>query len=304
MSKGIFYILASGLSFLVVNFFVKIIGQGPDGDVLPSPVKLPTHELVFFRSIVSFIISFYFIKKNKLTLLGNNRKWLLIRGFSGMIALTMFFYTIDHLPMAIAATIQYLAPLFTVILAVFILNEKVKFLQWLFISVAFIGTLLIGLANFFQEDATAKISWFWIGIGVLSSLFTGLAYNSILKAKETEHALNIVVYFPLIGIPVMGIWCLFDFVMPQGIVWFYLIIIGVFTQIAQMAMTKAFQSGNASTISPFQFVGSIYALLVGYFIFDGQLSLAILVGMFFILLGVVMNIFVKGNKISSSKPLS
>ena len=293
MGKAIFYIIASGLSFLVVNFFVKILGQGPDSLIFPTTEKIPTHELVFFRSIVSFLISLYFIKKNKLSVLGNNRKWLLIRGFSGMIALTLFFYTIDHLPMAIASTVQYLAPLFTVILAVFIMKESVSKWQWVFIILAFFGAIIMGLSNLVVKDVTVQISWFWLGIGVVSAFFSGLAYNSILKAKETEHTLNIVIYFPMLGIPVMGIWCLFDFVMPHGLSWLYLLVIGVFTQIAQIAMTKAFQIGEASTISPFQFIGSIYALLVGYFIFEEKLTTAVLIGIVLILIGVISNIIVK-----------
>lgn len=229
-------------------------------------------------------------------MLGNNRKWLLIRGFSGMIALTLFFFTIDHLPIAIASTIQYLAPVFTVILAVSIMKEKVGKWQWLFIIIAFVGALIIGLSNLFNNNESQSISWFWLIIGVISAFFSGLAYNSILKAKQTEATLNIVIYFPMLGIPVMGIWCLFDFVLPHGISWFFLLIIGVFTQIAQIAMTKAFQIGEANTIAPFQFVGSIYALLVGYFIFDEQLSFAILVGLILILVGVISNIIFKQEK--------
>lgn len=292
--------MISGLCFLIVNFFVKILGQGPESKIFPTNERIPTHELVFFRSIVSFTISYYFIKKNKLTLLGNNRKWLLIRGFSGMIALTLFFYTIDHLPIAIASTIQYLAPVFTVVLAVFIMKEMVNKWQWIFILLAFLGAIVMGLSNFFNTNSSIEISWFWLLIGVISAFFSGLAYNSILKAKQTEATLNIVIYFPMLGIPVMGIWCFFEFILPTGISWLFLLLIGIFTQIAQIAMTKAFQIGEANTIAPFQFIGSIYALLVGYFIFDENLSAAVLVGIVLILVGVVFNLLFKHQSIKDN----
>ena len=64
MHKGILYIVLSGLSFLVVNFLVKIMGAGPEQQLLPGTQKIPAHELVLARSIISFVIS-YFILKNR-----------------------------------------------------------------------------------------------------------------------------------------------------------------------------------------------------------------------------------------------
>lgn len=293
MQKAILYIIGSGLSFLIVNFFVKILGNGPDSEILPTTTAIPAHELVLFRSIISFTISFYLMKRKNIPILGTNKKWLLIRGFSGMIALTMFFYTIHHLPIAVASTIQYLAPIFTVILAIFIVSEKVLKLQWIFIIIAFSGAVLIGLSNFFSQSNTKEISLFWVITGVISAFFSGLAYNAIMKLKSTETPLNIVVYFPMLSIPIMGIWCLFDFEMPYGIAWLYILIIGIFTQIAQVALTKAFSMGDANTLAPFQYLGSIYALILGYMVFDEKLSFYALMGIVLILLGVVLNLLSK-----------
>lgn len=293
MKKGIIYIIISGLSFFVVNFFVKILGAGPSSKVLATSAKIPPHELVFFRSIISFLISFYLMKLRGIPVLGTNKKWLTIRGLSGMIALTLFFYTIHELPIAVASTIQYLAPIFTIILAIFLLKEKVKLLQWFFISMAFVGAVLIGLSDLLLDEPTGKISLFWLGIGIISAFFSGIAYNAIWKLKPTETPLNIVSYFPMLAIPIMGIWCLFDFVLPTGIAWFYILIVGIFTQIAQVAMTKAFHYGDANSITPFQYLGSIYALILGYTVFNETLSFYALSGIGLILIGVLLNLWAK-----------
>jgi drug/metabolite transporter (DMT)-like permease len=291
--KGILYIIASGLSFLIVNFFVKILGNGPASEVFPTSAKLPAHELILFRSIISFVISFSIMKYRGIPILGTNRKWLMTRGLSGMIALTMFFYTLHHLPLAVASTIQYLAPVFTVVLAVFIMKEKVLTSQWFFIIIALFGAFTIGLSDFFEPENQQSISVFWILIGILSAFFSGLAYNSISKLRETEETLNIVIYFPMLSIPIMSIWCLVDFAMPQGIAWLYILIIGVFTQIAQVALTKAYSYADANSVAPFQYLGSIYALLLGYLIFEERLSIFAIAGIILILVGVVLNILVK-----------
>ena len=214
--------LASGLCFVAVNFFVKILGAGGEQDIIESVQRYPAHELVLARSIVSFAISLFIIKRKKIPVFGVNKKWLLIRGLAGTIALTMFFYTIHHLPIALATIIQYLAPIFTVILAMILLKEKVKAIQWFFI-----------------------------------------------------------------------IW---DFTWPQGIEWFLLLIIGIFTQLAQISLTKALHLGSAATITPFQYLGAIYMFLTGYFVFDERLSFIVNVGIAIILSGVLLNAVVKGRK--------
>jgi drug/metabolite transporter (DMT)-like permease len=270
------------------------MGTGPQQDLFPGMQKFPAHELVLARSIISFLLSYLVIRNKGLTLFGNNKKWLIIRGLAGMTALTIFFYTIHYLPLAIASTIQYLAPVFTVIFAMIILKEEVKKLQWLFIGIAFIGVGMISFNNYLTGSAEAiKIDYFWLGMGILSAAFSGIAYTAIVKLKATDTPINIVIYFPMLSIPVMSIWCLFDFTMPQGIEWVLMIIIGIFTQIAQVMLTKALHEDKASVITPFQYLGAIYASLLGYFVFFEKLSWIVYAGIALILLGVVVNALLK-----------
>jgi len=294
LKKGIFYIILSGLSFLIVNFFVKLFGIGPTNNVIPGLQKIPAHELVLARSIISFSISSVVILNRGLPFFGNNKKWLTIRGISGMMALTIFFQSIQHMPIAVASTVQYLAPIFTMIFAFFILKEKILKIQWVFVVLAFFGVILIGFNGFFQSVSSIQLDPFWLGFGVISAAFSGIAYVSIVKLKETDQPINIVSYFPMLAIPVMSIWCLFDFVMPKGIEWLILLIIGICTQIAQVSLTKALHFESSSLIMPFQYLGSIYALLVGYLILDERLNTVVIIGVFVILSGVILNTLVKG----------
>ena len=94
--------ILSGICFAIINFFVKILGAGPNQDLVDGIQHYPGHELVLARSIVSFVISYSILKSRKLPIWGNNKKWLLIRGVSGTIALTIFFYTIQNLPLVYA----------------------------------------------------------------------------------------------------------------------------------------------------------------------------------------------------------
>ncbi len=288
--------IGSGLCFMFVNFFVKILTNGPTNSLLSVYSTFPIHELVLFRSIISFTISAFILKRRKLPIIGSNKKWLLIRGTAGMIALTLFFYTIHKLPIAISSTLQYLAPIFTLLFATIWLKEKIKWLQWICIIIALSGVFLIGIGENSSENINIihSLSNFnWIIIGVISAIFSGLAYVSVVKLKTTEQPLHVVIAFPMISLPVMAIWSYFDFVLPFGIEWIYVLLLGVFTQIAQVFMTKAFMYGDVAIVSPFQYLGSIYAILVGTFLFDEILLLSSFTGIFLILIGVLLNILVK-----------
>ena len=301
MKKGILFIVLSGLSFLVVNFLVKLFGMGSEQTIFVGLQKIPVHELVLSRSIISFTISFFIIKRKKLPLFGVNKKWLLIRGFAGMIALTIFFETIHQLPIAVASTIQYLAPIFTMFFTLVLLGERIFKLQWLFVLIAFIGVTFIGLNALILKSNPVKLDFFWLTLGVISAAFSGIAYTAIVKLKETDNPINIVSYFPMLSIPIMSVWCFFDFVMPKGIEWILLLVIGVFTQIAQVLLTKALHQESASLITPFQYLGSIYAMLMGYFIFDERLNILIIIGVALILVGVVANTLIKAFKRNEAK---
>ena len=270
-SKGVLYMLISSISFALVNLCIKFL---PD---------IPVNELVFFRSVISISICFYMIKRLGLPLFGNNKKWLLGRGIFGVSALTLFFFTLKGLPLASATTIQYLSPAFTVFFAIFIIGERVKAIQWLLFGIAFSGVWLIkqGGENDLQND--------YIWMGVLSACLSGIAYNCIIKCKFTDHPVTVVMYFPLVAIPIMGVWCFFEWVTPVGYEWGLLLIIGILTQIAQVSMTKALHSANSGRIMPIKYVGAIWAIIIDLFILHESLEFVAYIGIGMVILGVLLN---------------
>jgi|TARA_R110000737_G_scaffold164641_2_gene192307 drug/metabolite transporter (DMT)-like permease len=288
MLLGIRYILLSGLSFIFVNFLVKLLSGNSEASEYFHFESYGAHELVFFRSLVSFAISAFVIKKKKIPFFGNNKPWLFVRGIAGVIALTIFFFTLQNLPLAVASILQYLSPIFTVILAALILKEKIFKLQWILILLAFCGVILIAFENFLPESGV-QINPLWMILGIVSAFFSAIAYVAIVKLKNTDKPITIVLYFPMLALPFTGIWCLFDFVTPVAWEWLVLLLIGVFTQIAQILMTKALHTADTAKIVPFQYLGAIYAILIGWFVFDERLNGIPIIGMFIIIICVILN---------------
>ncbi|MCC5924626.1 MAG: DMT family transporter [Crocinitomicaceae bacterium] len=297
MNKGILYILLSGLCFMIVNIFVKILALGDQQPFFQNLQSYPVHEIILFRSVITFIMCYAIIRQKRIPFFGYNHKWLVIRGVFGTAALTLFFYTLGALPIAIATTVQYLSPIFTVLIATYLLKEKVNKVQWIFFLLAFFGVIGISLSKFLSEDVkTAYIQPFWVLMGVLSAALSGVSYNAIVKCKNTDEPVTIVMYFPLIAIPIMTVFSFYEFVVPKGVEWLILLIIGVFTQFAQILMTKALHAENTATVTPFKYFGSIYAFFIGFFLFDEIISMVGILGIIFILTGVLGNTYFRVRK--------
>jgi len=278
ITPGIKYMLISSLFFSVMNLLVKMVPH------------IPAIEIVFFRSIISLALSYLILMRERVNVFGNNKKILISRGMTGAVALILYFITLQVIPLASAVTIQFLSPIFTSIMGIFIVKEKVKPWQWLFFAIAFGGVVVI-------QGFDPRIPVYIGLLGVVSSFFSGLSYNFIRKMSTKEHPLVIVFYFPLVTMPITGIYCLLFWVQPQGIEWLILIMIGVMTQFAQYFMTRAYQSEELSKVSPLKYFGVLYALLLGYVFFDETFSWVTYVGMIMVVIGVILNVWYKQRKI-------
>ncbi len=271
LSKGVRYMLMATFFFSLMNVCVKLVSH------------LPAVEVIFFRSVVSLVMSYVAIRRQKLNIWGNNPKTLVLRGTAGAGALILFFITLHNMPLATAVTVQYLSPIFTTILGVFIVKERVKPWQWVFFALSFAGVLVV-------EGVDTRVSPLYLGLGVVSALLSGLAYNFIRKLNTQEHPLVIVFYFPFITLPIALIYSAFDWVQPQGWDWAILLFVGVLTQLAQYYMTMSYQAEELSKVANLNYIGIIYALVFGFILFDETFKLGAYLGMALVLTGVILNI--------------
>ena len=275
-SPGVRYMLLATFFFGLMNAAVKLLGH------------IPAVEIAFLRSVVSLIMAFGIIRFHRIPLPGNNRKALLLRGLFGSSSLVLFFITLQHMPLASAVTVQYLSPIFTAIMGITMVKEGVKPLQWLFFLISFSGVVMVqGFDN--------RIEPVFLLVGIGSAFFAGLAYNTIRQLKQTEHPLVITFYFPLVSLPVTLLLMIgTDWVSPTWNDWLVLLFIGIAAQTAQYYMTRAYQSSDEiSKVASLKYVGVVYALTFGYFIFGETYPAAAYAGMMIVIVGVIFNVWYK-----------
>jgi drug/metabolite transporter (DMT)-like permease len=270
-TKGVRAMLFSTLAFFAANVCVKQVAH------------IPAMETVFFRCAVATVFCVYGLRRAKASLIGTNHTILLLRGVFGTTALYCFFVTLQQMPLASAMTIQYLSPIFTATIAIFVLKEKVRSMQWLFYAIAFGGVLLI-------ERFDTRISPFYLALGVLSAFCSGMAYNFVRSLRGKEHPLTVVLHFQLVGAIVGLISLFFQWETPQGWDWFYLFLVGVFSQLGQILLTNALQRERIAGVAIINYTGLIYALTIGWFVFGEEQSIIALAGMLLVVIGVLLSV--------------
>ena len=263
---------------LLASFFFALMNVGVK--YLPH---LPAVEIAFFRSLASLVVSFAWIRLLHVSLPGKDIPRLILRGVFGAGSLILYFITLQRMPLASAVTIQFLSPVLTTVFGIFIVKESVRPVQWLFFAMAFAGVFII--EGFDTRVDTLDV---WIGIG--SAVCSALAFNTIRLLRDMEHPLVIILYFPLITLPISGFFMMDDFIMPHPSDWPVLFLIGVFAQIAQYFMTRAYQGDPLSKVSSMKYLGIIYALIFGFVLFDETFSWEVYAGIVVVLTGVVMNL--------------
>jgi len=272
LTNGVRSMFLSTLAFSLANVFVKQVSH------------IPAMEVVFFRCGIATIFCFVGLYRAGADWKGSNRTMLALRGLFGTTALYLFFSTLQNIPLASAMTIQYLSPIFTSIIAIFLLHERVRSLQWLFYAIAFGGVLLI-------ERFDARISPFYLGIGVFSAFCSGMAYNLVRSLRGKEHPLTVVLHFQLVGAIVGLIGILFEWRTPQGWDWLFLFLIAALSQLGQIFLTNALQREPVAGVAIVNYSGLVYGLSIGSTVFGEEQTAVSMSGMLLVVFGVLLSVF-------------
>lgn len=285
MPISVWYMLISALGFALMAACVKAV----------SVYGIPVLEIVAARAIVSVVISYFDIKRKKISVWGNNKPLLISRGAVGAVALFFVYYAIATLPLAEATILQYLHPVFTAILAVIFLKEKVQRSTLLCIVISLLGLGVMVSPNIQLSGMynTMPYSWLSIGAAILGAFGSAVAYVLVKKLTKTEDSSVIIFYFPFISLPISIVLLGSDFVMPSLPALGLLLFIGIFTQIGQVGLTKALHSEDANKATAYAYVQVVFSVIIGWVWFNELPLITTLIGGGLVISGALINVIWK-----------
>ncbi len=274
ISKGVRYMMIAALAFSVMGALIKQVNH------------IHIVQIVFFRSIITAATCTVLLTKKKVSLLGENQFLLILRSILGLISMTLFFITIQRIPFGASVTLRYLAPFFSIILAVWLLKEKANWMQWIFFVLAIVGV-------FIMKGFDTRIDNLSLFYSLTSAVLVAGVYVTIKKIGNSEHPLVIINYFMGITTIISGI-LLFFFWEPVTMYELgVLVLVGVMGYFGQRFMTISLQVESIVNVAPFKYLELVYAFAIGYFIFGEGYSWMSLIGICCILIAVIANFKVK-----------
>lgn len=252
--------LLASLSFAVMGGFAKTVSE-----------VLPPVEVTFFRNVFGVALVGFAIYKSPLKQIGGKPLLLLFRGTMGFVALLAYFYIIAYIPLGEAVTYNKTSPIFVAIFAYLFLNEKLGKGAILAIIIGFVGIVLIAQpqgGTFDKYDI----------LGIFSGVGAALAYTSIRELRAYYDTRAIVMSFMGVGTvapvllmlfspyvnPPSGLDFMFaEFVMPEGMIWLYVVIMGLSATASQVLMTKAYELTKAGIVGTISYSNIVFALIIG-----------------------------------------
>jgi len=286
-SIGLRYMLLSALGFALMAVCVKLVhARG-----------IPVLEIVAARALVSLVLSYIDVRRKKISLFGTHYYLLLARGAVGAAALVSVYSAVTILPLAEATVLQYLHPMFVAILALLFLGERFNVQLVFVIGLSFVGVLFVVEPPWVFGGAASSLNSFGVTMALLGAFGSAIAYVLVRKLSALEDSSVIIFYFPMIALPMSIILLGDDAVWPgDAYTWLLLLLVGVFTQVGQVGLTKSMQTEAAARATAFSYVQVLFALVFGVIVFNEWPSASALIGAALIISGALLNVFLKQKK--------
>jgi drug/metabolite transporter (DMT)-like permease len=268
--RGILYKICSVLIFIVMSSLIKA-------------AHVPPGEAVFFRSFFAIpVIVGWLVWQGELatgfrTANPMGHVW---RGLVGTTAMGMGFAGLGYLPLPEVTAIGYAAPLMVVILAAMFLGEEVRAFRIASVVLGLTGVLIV-LSPRLTITAGAPVGQteaFGAMIVLCGAMFAAMAQVFVRKLIETEKTATIVFYFSTTSTLLSLITIPFGWVWPTGAEAALLIMAGLLGGCGQILLTASYREADASLVAPFDYASMLFALIIGYFVFNEVPSLTMLGG--------------------------
>lgn len=248
--RGILWLSMGAFLFSIVDVFVKSLGG-----------RFHPIEISFFRYACGFVFLIpLFLRLGRGNLATRRFPLHLLRMGLAFIAQLGIFITVIHMPLADATAFMFSKPLFTTVVAVFLLSEVVSGRRWAATIVGFVGVIVLVRPGAGAIDPFALVA-------VASAMTFAVANVLIRTLSSTEPTGRILFYYHVGGIVLFAGPTAYVWVMPIGIEWGQLIAIGGLTTIGIFCFMRAFTVGEANAVGPAENLRLIYATVFGFLLF-------------------------------------
>jgi len=282
--RGIFFITLSAFLYAVVD--VVSIWSG----------DIPAMQKVCIRNAVVAIFSVFLLYRNgnRFKFKKKNLGWFFARALAGLVVSFSNIYAVDHMALADATIIHKLSPMFVLIFSFLLLGEKIDFMQFFSIIVAFAGALFVIKPSM---DISANLPAL---AALASAVALGIVYPIVRKLRQDgEDGSFIVFFFSTVATIISLPFCILNYTPMTGMQLLFTVLSGIFNCLAQLAASAAFAICPGKEITVYEYSQIVFAALLGFVLF-GQLPDAWSAVGYVIIIGISILLYLHNKKLAAA----
>lgn len=260
--RGILFMVASTAVFAVTN----AIGKW-------EVALYPVGEVAFFRTLFSVMVLYAaFLPRTGLTVFRTRRPGAHVkRALSQLCSMMSIFMAFKLMPLASVTAIGFAAPLFTTLLSIVILKDRVGIHRWSALVVGFVGVLVItrpGVGTF-QLGALFAL----VNAIMISTVAIAIRQMSLTESTQTltMWQMTLIACFTACLLP-------FGYTTPSWRDLALLALAGVGNGTAQYWWTKALNLAPPSAVVPFNYLSLVWATFLGFAVWGDVPTVTLVVG--------------------------
>lgn len=287
---GIVFATINALMLAAMSLFAKLLGD------YYGPI-----EITFFRNSFSAIALFIGLcALKKLGSLRTKRPLAhLFRGAIGTAGILLGTWALTIMPLAETTVLLFTSPLFTVLLSMIFLKEKVGIYRVFAVIIGFSGVIIMAAPS---SGATATLPLLGILLGLAWGFSSGCVDVCLRWMGKTENTNATVFYFVIFGTLTTGIhWPWADVKYSEfsiNIIWL-IIGTGITGLLSLLAKTQSYRLGEASIIAPIMYSMIIWTMIFDYMFWDKIPTWNVITGAVII---IASNLFILYRETSLNNP--
>ncbi len=189
------------------------------------------------------------------------RPWLQVaRGASLVCSLSALFVSLRYLPLAVATTVSFTAPLIIAALSGPILGERVGAGRWLAVLVGMVGASLV------VRPGTDVFHWASL-LTLLGAFFFALFNIATRMLARFDRPLTTVLYNFVVSTVLVSLAMPFVWVTPTAAQWLLFAASGLLGFAAHISIARSLALADASAVAPLHYVRILWAIGIGLVIF-------------------------------------
>lgn len=194
-----------------------------------------------------------------------------------------WFLALTMIPLAQVVSIEFTMPVWTALLAVSFLGEKLNIWKILAIVLGLIGVIVI------VQPGAAPVSPGQL-IMVLAALGFGVAIVMVKSLTRTDSVVVIIFWMLVIQSLIGLIPAIYYWQAPSAHVWPWIVVIAFCGTYSHYCFTQAMRYADATVVVPMDFLRVPLSAAVGWLIYSERLDAATIAGAALILTGNLLNL--------------